>query len=88
MTAPQPPAVHPGTGSIHSRETTQPRSTRTIETRHGDATVYWDGQEPDRAGYALRYRDALGGDEPLDAKTLDDAEAEARAFLIRRGLHA
>lgn len=57
--------------------------TATIPTRHGDALVAWDDQDPTNPGWFLRYSNGTQDhlDEILSADTLDEAIVEARAFL-------
>lgn len=92
MAAPQHPAVQPGTGSIHSREATGagPHPTRTIETQHGEALVYWDDQDPADPGFVLRFAQPqpswLDDSWSLSAGDLDGAERQARDYLTEKGL--
>lgn len=63
----------------------------TIPTRHGDALVLWDEQDPSTAGWFLRYSNGTQDnlDEILSAETLDDAISEAISFLrINGGIEA
>ncbi len=61
--------------------------TQTISTEHGDAEILWDEQDPSTAGWFLRYSNGRQElDEILGEGSIEEAKADALAFLAREGI--